>query len=184
MIIASAMWRRLDAPGSDACHLEEHASGWRLRGMAVFRDQAGTARLSYDLTCDRNWTSRRGRVVGWLGAQPIAIRITRTAAGQWTLNGKVVERLDGCVDLDFGFTPATNLIALRRLDLSPGQEASAPAAWLRLRPAALILLPQRYLRKTETIYWYEAPTVGYANELEVTPLGFVRRYPYLWELDE
>jgi hypothetical protein len=44
-------------------------------------------------------------------------------------------------------------------------------------------LPQRYERRSETAYWYEAPTVRYAALLEVTSAGFVRLYPGLWEAE-
>jgi hypothetical protein len=183
MIAASALWRRQDTPGHDACHLEQHDSGWRLQGMTVFRQDGGTARLTYDVRCDRAWRSQEGRVLGWFNLQPIDISIARTREGLWTVNGEVVRDLERCIDLDFGFTPATNVFQLRRLALAPGRAADTPAAWLDASSGTFLALPQRYERRTETTYWYEAPTVEYANELEVTPIGFISRYPHLWELE-
>jgi hypothetical protein len=43
-------------------------------------------------------------------------------------------------------------------------------------------LPQRYERRGEASYWYEAPTVPYRALLEIAPNGFVRSYPDLWRL--
>lgn len=91
--------------------------------------------------------------------------------------------LGHCLDLDFGFTPATNLLQLRRLALQPGQAADAPAAWLDVATGTLRRLPQRYERRTEYSYWYEAPSVGYAGLLEILPSSFIRRYPGLWEAE-
>jgi hypothetical protein len=99
------------------------------------------------------------------------------------VNGAVVLDVGSCVDLDFGFTPATNLLQLQRLALHVGQAAQAPAAWLDVSTGTLELLPQRYERRAEATYWYEAPRVGYAALLEVAPSGFVRRYPGLWEAE-
>jgi uncharacterized protein len=45
------------------------------------------------------------------------------------------------------------------------------------------VLPQRYERRAEATYWYEAPSVRYAALLEATPIGFIRRYPGLWETE-
>jgi hypothetical protein len=87
------------------------------------------------------------------------------------------------VDVDLGFTPATNLIPIRRLALLVGEAADAPAAWLDIANGALGLLAQRYERRSETAYWYEAPAFGYSAELDVGPDGFVRRYPGLWEAE-
>jgi hypothetical protein len=88
-----------------------------------------------------------------------------------------------CLDLDFGFTPSTNLLQLRRLALAVGQGVDAPAAWLDVSTGALTVLLQRYERRSDTTYWYEAPGFSYAALLEVDPVGFVRRYPGLWEAE-
>jgi hypothetical protein len=88
-----------------------------------------------------------------------------------------------CLDLDFGFTPSTNLLQLRRLALAEGQGTDAPAAWLDVSTGAFAVLVQRYERRSATTYWYEAPRFSYAELLEVDPLGFVRRYPGLWEAE-
>lgn len=37
--------------------------------------------------------------------------------------------------------------------------------------------------RTGATYWYEAPRFTYAALLEVTPTGFVRLYPGLWEME-
>jgi hypothetical protein len=179
---ATILWRRLDTPGHDACRLEENDAGWRLEGTAVFREAGAPALLNYWLACDRAWRTRRGRVHGWLGEQSVDLTIERTAEGVWTLNGVVVPGLESYVDLDLGFTPATNLPPLRRLALREGQSAEAPVAWLDVPSGTLTALPQRYERRSEAAYWYEAPSVGYAGLLEVGPTGFIRSYPGLWEV--
>lgn len=179
----SILWRRLDTPGHDACRLEETDTGWRLDGAAVFRHDDVPARLTYRVACDRAWRSHAGWIRGWLGGHSVDFSIARTPEGVWTLNGGVVSGLDSCVDLDLGFTPATNLLQLRRLGLADGQAADAPVAWLDAEAGTLQLLAQRYERRQEATYWYEAPRFNYADVLEVTPIGFIRRYPGLWEME-
>src|SRR4030095_13210384 len=78
-------------------------------------------RLAYRLTCDARWRTREGTVSGWIGERDCELRITRTAEGLWTLNHNLIRDLEGCIDLDFGFTPATNLSQLRRMALEIGQ---------------------------------------------------------------
>jgi len=122
-------------------------------------------------------------VHGWLDARAVEIGILRTAAGGWTINGVTVPGLDGCVDLDLGFTPATNALQLRRVALGRGQAADMSVAWLDVTAGTLTLLRQRYERRTETTYWYEAPRFDYTAVLDVGPDGFVHRYPTLWEIE-
>lgn len=95
----------------------------------------------------------------------------------------VVPSVEGCSDLDLGFTPATNLLQLRRLALADGQAADVPVAWLDVSAGTLDLLSQRYERRTKGTYWYEAARFDYAALLEVDPSGFIQRYPELWEAE-
>ena len=180
---ASILWRRLDTPGHDCCLLEPGTGGWSLYGTAVFHHDGIPARLTYHIACSLAWRTQHGRVRGWIGARLVEFRIARMAGGVWTLNGQVVPGLEACVDLDLGFTPATNLLQLRRVALAEGQTAEVPVAWLDVPPGNLGLLPQRYERRGADTYWYESPSTGYAALLEVTPDGFVRRYPGLWEAE-
>jgi hypothetical protein len=174
-------WRRLDAPGHDACRLEPFEGGWRLDGAAVFLEDGQPARLAYRLTCDAGWRARAGVVSGWIGDRDVDVRIERTTGGLWTLAGAEVPGLEACLDLDFGFTPATNLTQLRRIGLAVGQAADVPVAWLDVAAGTIEVLPQRYERRATDVYGYEAPRFGYAADLHVRPSGFVRRYPGLWE---
>jgi hypothetical protein len=109
MEAVSILWRRLDTPGHDACRLEGRDDGWQLEVTAVFRHEGVPARLTYHIACDLAWCTQQGRVRGWLGPRPVEFGMAPTAAGVWTLNGAAVPGVAGCVDLDLGFTPATNL---------------------------------------------------------------------------
>jgi uncharacterized protein len=179
----SILWRRLDTPGHDACRLESGEAGWKLDGTAVFLEEGVPARLAYEVTCDLAWRTQHGRIHGWLGAQSIEFDIVRTTGGTWTLNGAAVPGLESFVDLDVGFTPATNLPQLRRVALPEGQSANVPVAWLEVSAGTLTALQQRYERRSDLTYWYEAPRFKYEGLLEVDSTGFIRRYPGLWEAE-
>ena len=113
----------------------------------------------------------------------VDIRITRSLNGIWMLNGQVVPGMQECVDLDLGFTPATNLSQLRRLALPVGQSADVPVAWLDAPLGSLEVLRQRYEHRTAEAYWYTVPRFGYAALLRVSASGFVQLYPGLWEAE-
>ena len=176
-----AAWERLDRPGRDAALLQATDGGWLLRGAAAFDHDAGPAAVAYQVEVDARWETKRGLISGLLGDQTIQHEIRRDGQG-WILNGVAVRGLDHLVDLDYGFTPATNVLQLSRLALEPGQQAEVPVAWFDLDSASLVELPQTYERRSQASYWYEAPTVPYRALLEIAPNGFVRSYPGLWRL--
>jgi uncharacterized protein len=169
------LWRRLDVPGHDSCRLD----GFRLEGTAVF---SGPAQVRYELQCDERWISRYGRIQGWVGDDSFDLTIEHSGTA-WLLNGKPVAGLEHCLDLDFGFTPATNYTQLRRIALDVGEAADVNVAWIDVPDARLTYLPQRYERRTENTYWYESPTADYAAELAIAGNGFTLSYPGLWELE-
>jgi uncharacterized protein len=173
-------WMRLDVSGSDSCELSREGSGWKLVGNAEFEDSRGAARLAYAVSADSAWRTVRGAVRGMVGRNAVVLSIERGASGAWSLNGRTVPALQGLVDLDLGFTPATNLFPLRRLALRPGEAADAEAALLDEATWTLRRLRQRYERRDETGWWYESPDAGYAALLQVNADGFVVEYPGLW----
>jgi hypothetical protein len=178
---ATMLWRRLDGPGHDACRLMAGDDGWRLEGVAAFQHDGAPACLAYEIHADAAWRTRAGAVRGWVGRRPVDVRIARTPAGRWMVDGDVVPGVDGCVDLDLGFTPATNVLQLRRVALEVGQSAAVPVAWLDVPPGPLQLIDQRYERRTAQTYWYESPRFAYAALLRVGAAGFVEDYPDLWQ---
>src|SRR5688572_23510078 len=101
---STALWRRLDTPGHDACRVSKTDDGWQLQGVAVFLHELGPAQIEYVVACDSAWRSRTGGVRGWIAHESWDLRIERTAAGTWRLNDMSVDGLEHCLDVDFGFT--------------------------------------------------------------------------------
>jgi len=179
--IAVFFWKRLDHPGHDSCRLLKLPNGWRLSGAAVFWDNDQPCHFRYEVSMDPAWRTRSAKVSGYLGKKAVDLRIRSSGTGHWQVNGIHNKRVNGCVDIDLAFTPATNLIVLRRLALKVGQRAEAPAAYLQFPQMRLVRLPQSYHRIGRTKYRYESPSAGYAGTLQVLPSGAVIQYPGLFE---
>lgn len=176
-----ALWRRLDTPGHDAARLLRVEGGWLLQGVTVYREAAGPVGLHYEVSLDRNWATLRARAHGFIAGREIDDVITREG-GAWAFNGRKVSGLDHLVDLDFGFTPATNLQQLRRVPIAIGAAADIPVAWVDAGGNTLVELRQRYERVGERMYLYTSVTTGYEGLLELAPNGFAATYPSLWAL--
>lgn len=179
----SVFWQRLDQPGHDAAWLGRTDDGWLLHGVAVFREGEVPAWLAYEMECDETWATVRGKVRGQVGDERVEHVIDRTP-GTWTVNGTPFAGLDDVVDLDLGFTPATNLLQLRRVGLAIGETADFSVAWFDGVTDRLARFPQHYERRSEDTYWYASPTSGYAAELTVGRDGFIVDYPGLWVAEE
>jgi len=178
---ASILWLRLDQEGHDGCLLSKAGSGWSLKGQAVFLQEGAPCGLSYEIDCDARWRTRAARVAGFLDGDALHYRFDRLDDDGWVLNGKKQTQVAGLIDLDLGFTPASNLLPIRRLDLRPGVPIPAPAAYLAFPELRLERLDQTYCRLDNNRYAYAAPKFGYDQVLEVLPSGFIVDYPGVWK---
>lgn len=176
--VARMHWRALDRDGEDKCRLAQLDDGWMLVGHARFRDATGWAALDYVVRCDAAWQTTSADVTGDHAGAAVALRLYRTGL-TWQLNDAPQPQLEGCDAVDFGFTPATNLMPIRRLPEVGRHETRV--AWLRLPGPSLDPLSQAYTRERGGYVLYEAAETGFSAHLAVDSQGFVTDYPGLWE---
>jgi hypothetical protein len=177
------LWRRLDIPGHESARVFSRDSRWHLAGTAVFSHERQPCRLDYSVVCDTEWRTISGHVAGWVGAETIDLSISVGSDQQWLLNETEFPIVAGCTDLDLNFSPSTNLLPIRRLNLAVGEEAAVRAAWLRFPSFSLEPLEQIYRRLDETTYRYESAGGRFVADLQVNESGFVTLYPGVWQAE-
>lgn len=177
--IARATWQRLDHPGHDSCRLVRAEGGYMLVGHARWREAAGDHALDYVVRLDADFTTLGADVTGQGPAGALAWKIARDEDG-WTLDGDAVPACAECRDLDLAFTPATNLLPLRRCRPATGETIAVTAAWFRPGQATLTALPQTYTPRDDGHVLYTSPTTSVSVDLAVAPSGFVLQYPGFW----
>jgi uncharacterized protein len=179
----SILWRRLDCPGHEAAHLFTKNSSWHVEGTAVFAYQNEPCRLDYRIVCSSDWKTRSAEISGVVGRNEHNIRLSVDAEQQWRLNDEDSPQVNGCLDLDLNFSPVTNLLPIRRLNLKEGEEGKVRAAWLRFPSFKLEPLDQIYRRIDRTIYQYESAGGRFKTDLTVNTAGFVTQYPGFWAIE-
>jgi len=179
----SILWRGFVLPGHEACRLFSQDLRWHLEGTAVFSHEQRPCRLEYQIICDAAWRTLSGKVEGWLGNTVVDIQIKTDLTGLWWLNDLEQSNVVGCIDVDLNFSPSTNLIPIRRLDLAVGEKADVRAAWLRFPSFTLEPLPQQYHCLSENAYRYESVGGQFVADLKVNRSGFVIDYPGIWQAE-
>lgn len=176
MVIA---WRRLDASGREEFELAPDPQGWRLRGTILLSDAGQPFEARYELICDSAW---RTRAVAIDQRGPDGERSRRLTAkdGRWSVDGSEIDAIRGCIDVDLGWTPSTNTLPIRRLELAVGQSRAVTAAWVRFPELTVEPLPQEYLRLAERRYRYSSAGGRFVAELEVDEHGLVTTYGDIW----
>ncbi|HEY8562128.1 MAG TPA: putative glycolipid-binding domain-containing protein [Pyrinomonadaceae bacterium] len=179
----SIIWRRLDCPGHEFARIFPAGNGFRIEGAAIFIEESELCKLDYAIECDAGWRTESAKVSGFVGAEKIEIEITVDAEKNWRLNGETIFEAGGCTDIDLNFSPVTNTLPIRRLNLASGEKADVRAAWLRFPSFRLETLAQVYERTGENTYRYESGGGSFASELALNGAGFVVNYGGLWEIE-
>ncbi len=164
--------------GTDRCTLSRLEHGWMLVGQAIWHDGGTDGCLNYDVRCDPDWNSLSADVAGDVGGQKLSLRLNQSDEG-WHLNGELQDGTGSCEDLDLSFTPATNLLPLRRLALRSGQSAFVRAAFLGRDMNSVSRLDQVYTKGADDLVRYSSPQ--FDAQLAVHPTGFITHYPDFWE---
>jgi hypothetical protein len=177
--IETVLWKCLAWPGHETARLQTDGDSWLLDGAATFAHDGEPCHLDYTIRCDADWHTRSARVHGFAGERAVDVTI-EVADGVWTMNGKPCPQVAACLDVDLNFSPSTNLLPIRRLNLQIGQSADVRAAWLRFPSFELEVLEQRYTRLAEDRVRYESFTTDFRAELLVRPSGLVVDYQNIW----
>jgi hypothetical protein len=184
MVKQNIVWRGIYMPGHEGCRIFSKNAEWHLEGTTVFSHDHKPCLLSYEVVCQSSWQTLRARVSGWVDNAAVALELAVDGDHRWQLNGNEHPGVQGCVDLDLNFSPSTNLIPIRRLNLRVGQEAQVKAAWLRFPSFELEPLLQVYRRMDESTYRYESGEGQFVADLKVNSVGFVTDYPAIWQAEE
>lgn len=175
------VWRCLEWKGHEYSRLEIRDDRIHLSGTAVFVDEGKNCRLSYTVDCDAFGNTVKADVKGFAGEDVIDIEVLRDESGVWTLNGTAQPQVSECLDIDLNFSPSTNLLPIRRLNLNVGEAAPVQAAWLIFPSFTFEVLSQTYQRTSANTYHYESHGGSFVTDLTVNDEGMVTHYPDLWE---
>lgn len=174
------LWKRLDVPGHDEAQLNSSADGAVLSGSANFISNGQDCRFDYRVECGRDWQTSGCTISGFVGADVVSMTIERDKSGRWSVDRIDRPDLARCEDIDLSFTPATNLLPIRRLDLAVAETAEVRAAWFRFPELDVQVLDQVYTRLDADRFLYQSADGTFERTLTVDHSGFVTEYPGLW----
>ena len=180
-LVRELLWRRLDVPGIEYFRLWDGPHGPRLAGTVILADEGSPLRLKYGVACAPDWTTRGVHVVLTQGAVTRHLKLVVDDDRRWWRGSEEITAVAGCLDVDLSFSPATNLLPLRRLGLAAGESRDLTAAWVRFPGLDLEPLAQRYTRLDGHRLRYENRDGSFTADLELDAVGLVVNYPPLWE---
>jgi uncharacterized protein len=150
------VWHCSLLASSEHASLLEQGDGHRLQGLVVVPREGVPCHIDYEVIADRNWLPRSATVKVTLPTKVRTISLRSEHTGRWEVDGSVAPLLEGCGDIDLGWTPATNTLPIRRLGLDVGETASIMAAWMRFPELDIVANEQHYTRLASDRWRYRS----------------------------
>ncbi|MFI2104117.1 putative glycolipid-binding domain-containing protein [Isoptericola sp. NPDC019693] len=170
-------WRGTGSGGTE--HLDLLPRDDRLRARSVV--DLGPVRLEYAMELGTGpgtaWTFRALRLRSSDGRQ---LDLSRDDDAGWRVDGSARPDLADAVDVDLSFSPFTNTLPIRRLDLAVGAAADIVTAYVDGETFEVSADPQRYTRVDADRYVYESRDGDFHREITVDADGVVVDYPGLF----
>ena len=181
VLLAEALWRRLDQPSFDHCRLVQLPDAFIIGGVLLTMHDGRPLQVHYNVFCGMDWTTRAVHVQTVQGDTTSRLELRRDPTGEWWRDDESLPAFDGLTDADLAFTPATNTLPIRRLALDVGEAASTDAVWVRFPELAVERLAQRYTRTEDQVYRYESRGGSFTADMIVDDQGVVITYGDIWE---
>jgi hypothetical protein len=178
----SIFWQPWQGQGMEHLRLTFHEDHIVAHGDVMAIAGSSPFRLRYKIKCDSGWHTRKLdlEVHDLHGCRERHVKAD--GQGNWrdAEHGELTE-LAGCLDVDISATPFTNTLALRRLDLQQGENASLTVAYVKLPELTFRPVSQRYScnwrAPTGCIVTYEGLFRGFKADLALDADGLVIDYP-------
>ena len=154
---------------------DEH--GLQVDGTTTATEEGESWIVHYLIRLDGSWRTRSAHITRRSGSSSTTTQISADGIGGWHIDGVPAPELQGCIDLDLESSAMTNTFPIHRLHLLDGQEASAPAGYVRAVGPDVDRLEQTYTRISEGTYAYAAPAFDFDCRLVYDQHGLVLHYP-------
>jgi hypothetical protein len=180
-IVCTGLWRWLQGAGLERFEFQRTADEWIFRGTILALANNAAAEARYELACDNAFRTRRAHVAVREAGGERTLHIT-AENGRWYANGRENQAVQGALDIDLGWSPSTNTLPIRRLNLAVGQSSGGfTAAWVRFPELTLEPLRQEYLRLSDRTYRYSSRGGAFTAQLLVDGDGVVLDYESFWQ---
>lgn len=177
--MAHILWRACDGSGFDRCALDVVGSGHRLSGTALLAIDGEAYEIRYSVITNAAHAPTTVGAHVQSSGNDRRMALQADGEGSWSVGDEPLLDLYGAIDVDLAWTPATNTLAIMRLDLDVGESADITVAFVDFPGHDIARRTQRYTRTGPATYRYESETA--AADLTVANSLLVTSYEGVWE---
>jgi hypothetical protein len=158
--------------------VHSHPDGYRFAGNTLIRHEGIRVEIDYVVEARPDWSTRSAKVD--IPAVATHFEVEVSPDGRWVIDGAHRPDLEGCVDIDLGWTPATNSLPIRRLPFKSEIPVTTRVGWLKWSELVFMPAEQSYTKHVDGRWTYASG--NFSADLVVDELGVAIDYgdPPIW----
>lgn len=174
------LWRGREYFSLENCLVDGAKNGFTIKSTIVGCNEEKIYRVEYTIQTNKAWQTLSVEIDGWHDNHIQHFHFKGDGKGNWTENGKTLEKFAGCIDVDIPLTPFTNTLPINRLKLTKDQTEEIKVIYFDILDKKISAVRQKYTCISPTSYHYENVPNDFEATIEVDELGFVVDYPTLF----
>lgn len=172
-------WRPLEGTGLEHFDIENRGSAIHVRSTLIGEREGTDFGVYYEMEIGPDWTFRSVVIRRTDGA---AFTLVSDGKGNWKDgNGRALDELAGCIDVDISGTPFTNTLPMRRAKFEAGVPKRFDMAWIPLDTLKPFKDGQIYIWLGGDRWRYQAADRSFEADLAVDADRLVVHYSQLFE---
>lgn len=174
MIETKLRWHGIERSSYEECRVTEERDAVLINSEIAIATEV----FSYCITTDAFWNVESFAIR--YSSEPVWEKRYVRRDGIWLCDGEPVRELDGCNDIDILFTPFTNSLPIKRLQLKTRGKAEIKVVYIDPDSRTIYAASQRYTRLSGSQYRFETVPEDFEAVITVDQNGFVIDYPGLF----
>lgn len=174
------LWRGREYYSLENCLVDSTPNGFLIKSTIVGYYEEKIYRVEYTIQTNNAWETLSVEIDSRHDNQTQYVHFKGDGKGNWTEDGKPLERFSGCIDVDIPLTPFTNTLPINRLKLSKGKTQEIKVIYCDILEKMIRPVKQKYTCLSKTSYHYENVPNDFEATITVDESGFVVDYPLLF----
>jgi uncharacterized protein len=174
------LWRGREYYSLENCLVDGTPGGFIIKSTIVGYYEEKIYRVEYTIQTNKAWQTLSVEIDSRHDNHIQHFNFKGDGHGNWSENGKTLEKFAGCIEVDIPLTPFTNTLPINRLKLTKGQTQEIKVIYFDILAKQITAVRQKYTCISPTSYHYENIPNDFEATIEVDELGLVVDYPELF----
>ena len=174
------LWTGKEYYSLENCLVNITDTGSEINSTIIGNYDGKIYQVEYQIKTNKNWETIFFDLQYQHSNEKEHLRFESDGKGNWVTNGNEANQFKGCIDIDIPSTPFTNTLPINRLKLTQDEEQEIQVIYLDILKQQIKPVQQKYIRLSNTEYYYENVPNDFEAKIVVDEFGLVVDYPSLF----